>query len=166
MALGHGSSTTGLQTCALPIDSVAGRADVVAFGHAAGDLGASGTAYGSDLNRRLIHVADGIDTTDAVNKGQLDAAIAGVTAGGSGTPNAVAYDGTTQSDLTLAGTGGTAIHNVADGTADSDAVNKGQLDAGDAATLASAEGYADSGDRSEEHTSELQSLMRNSYAAV
>src|SRR3546814_1039584 len=47
-------------------------------------------------------------------------AIAGVSGGGGSTPNAVAYDGTTQSDLTLAGTGGTAIHNVADGTADSE----------------------------------------------
>src|SRR3546814_13069550 len=109
MALGHGSSTTGINSIALGSYSVAGSADVVSFGHAAGDLGASGTAYGSDLNRRLIHVADGIDTTDAVNTGQLAAALAGVTSGCSGTPHAVAYEATPPRDSRTAGTALTSI---------------------------------------------------------
>ncbi len=57
---------------------MANVAGVVSFGHSASDLDVSGSAYGSDLNARLIHVADGIDATDAVNLGQLNSAISGI----------------------------------------------------------------------------------------
>src|SRR3546814_1516718 len=91
VALGYGAYAAGDGSLALGSSSVAGSVDTVSFGHAASDLDFTGTAYGRDLNRRLIHVADGIDATDEVNKGQLEPAIAGVPAGGSGTPNAVRY---------------------------------------------------------------------------
>src|SRR3546814_18177291 len=102
VALGYGAYAAGDVSLALGSSSVAGSVDTVSFGHAASDLDFTGTAYGSDLNPRLIHVADGLVATDAVNKGQLDAAIAGVHAGGSGTPNAVSYEGTTNSARPLA----------------------------------------------------------------
>ncbi|MEZ0472592.1 YadA-like family protein [Luteimonas salinilitoris] len=60
--------------------------------------------------------------------------------GGSG---GIAYDDDGKSALTLEGEGGTRVRNVADGTAASDAVNKRQMDAGDAAALDSARDYAD-----------------------
>ena len=52
---------------------VAGEAGVVSFGHATGDLDVFGVSYGSDLDARLIHVAAGVDDTDAVNVAQLKA---------------------------------------------------------------------------------------------
>lgn len=56
---------------------------------------------------------------------------------------AVHYDGADKSNVTLEGASGTAIHNVATGEAPMDAANVGQVNAGDAATLASANGYTD-----------------------
>ncbi len=57
----------------------------------------------------------------------LDAVSANSTGGGS--ENAVEYDGDDKSTVTLDGKGGTTITNVADGSADSDAVNFKQLSA-------------------------------------
>jgi autotransporter adhesin len=62
---------------------------------------------------------------------------------GGGDPNAVAYDDEAGSTLTLKGESGTRVANVADGVDATDAVNKGQMDAGDTATLASAHTYTD-----------------------
>ena len=83
-ASGNYSSAFGFQSQALQANStalgyraVANVAGVVSFGHSASDLNIFGVAYGSDLNARLIHVADGVDATDAVNLGQLNTAIAG-----------------------------------------------------------------------------------------
>jgi autotransporter adhesin len=45
--------------------------------------------------------------------------------------------------MTLKGANGTTISNVADGVAATDAVNKGQMDAGDASTLQSSKTYTD-----------------------
>src|SRR3546814_11705559 len=70
VALGYGAYAAGDGSLALGASSVAGSADTVSFGHAASDLDFTGTAYGSDLNRRLLHVADGIDATDAVKIGR------------------------------------------------------------------------------------------------
>lgn len=58
--------------------------------------------------------------------------------------NAVHYDAGATGSVTLAGTDGTQVKNVADGTAPTDAVNKRQVDAGDAATLRAANTYTDS----------------------
>jgi hypothetical protein len=60
-----------------------------------------------------------------------------------GGPRVVTYDDDTQGTLTLKGANGTTIANVADGVAATDAVNKRQMDAGDASTLQSANTYTD-----------------------
>ena len=53
------------------------------------------------------------------------------------------YDDASKTRLTLDGPGGTVIANVADGVAPGEAVNRGQLDRGDAQTLSSARAYTD-----------------------
>src|SRR3546814_3884731 len=91
-------------------------------------------------------LAAGTEDTDAVNKSQLDEVAGSV---GELTDTVVQYDDEDKDTVTLAGEEGTAIGNVAAGSVSAtsmDAINGGQL-------------Y-----RSEEHTSELQSLMRISYA--
>ncbi|WP_165967331.1 YadA-like family protein [Luteimonas aestuarii] len=60
-----------------------------------------------------------------------------------GGPRSVVYDNDGRDVLTLAGENGTTIANVADGVAATDAVNVRQMQAGDAATLASASTYTD-----------------------
>lgn len=60
--------------------------------------------------------------------------------------NGVQYDDASHATATLDGANGTQVKNVADGVDAQDAVNKGQMDAGDAATLAAANAYADAGD--------------------
>ena len=62
---------------------------------------------------------------------------------GPGNPLSVGYDDATRDTLTLEGADGTVIQNVADGVVASDAVNLGQLQAGDAETLASANTHTD-----------------------
>nr|WP_255581192.1 YadA-like family protein [Caballeronia sp. dw_276] len=83
-------------------------------------------------NGTQIHkVAAGTADQDAVNVKQLTDAGAIVDSTGAVTNAFVAYDGSTKDSVTLKGTDGTQIHNVAAGTADKDAVNVKQLtDAG------------------------------------
>lgn len=59
------------------------------------------------------------------------------------TGDGIAYDGDAKTSLTLAGANGTQIRNLANGVATTDAATKGQVDAADAATLASANNYTD-----------------------
>src|SRR3546814_6275116 len=57
---------------AIGSDSVASDADTVSFGHLATDEDEiNGAPYGSDLQRRLVNVADGIGDHDAATVGQL-----------------------------------------------------------------------------------------------
>lgn len=63
-----------------------------------------------------------------------------------GGPRSLAYDDDNRDVLTLAGATGTRIANVANGVEATDAVNLQQMQAGDAATLTSAQDYADAGD--------------------
>ena len=56
------------------------------------------------------------------------------------------YDNDSTASVTLAGSDGTRVSNLADGVDVADAVNKGQLDTGDASTLAAAQVHADEGD--------------------
>ena len=63
-----------------------------------------------------------------------------------GGPRSVVYDSDERDVLTLAGSNGTRIANVDDALDATDAVNLGQMQTGDAATLASARNYADAGD--------------------
>lgn len=60
--------------------------------------------------------------------------------------NAVHYDGSSGKSVTLKGSGGTTIHNVAAGTATTDAANVGQVQAVAASTLSEAESYSEQGD--------------------
>ncbi|MEQ7873910.1 YadA-like family protein [Sphingomonas sp. ASV193] len=102
--------------------------DVTLVGAAAGGVG-------------LHNVADGVigaGSTDAVNGGQLYEAILGAN------PNAVLYDDSSHTAITLnSGGAATTIHNVAAGTAATDAVNVGQLNAVSMTTLNSANSYTD-----------------------
>ncbi len=214
-------------------DSIASEADTVSFGHLATDLDFSGTPFGSDLQRRLVNVADGIADHDAATVGQLGSFVAALGGGagfsggvftapsytiqgtsygdvgaafaavdtrlgelqdsidaipagpqgpagpagpqgpegpqgptgpqgpegpqgptgpqgpegpagpGGGSALAVEYDDAGSGTVTLGGANGTVVSNVADGVAAGDAVNKGQMDAGDATTLQSANTYTD-----------------------
>ncbi|MET0582870.1 MAG: YadA-like family protein, partial [Pseudoxanthomonas sp.] len=60
-----------------------------------------------------------------------------------GGPRSVVYDADDQTTLTLGGANGTRVSNVADGVVASDAANLGQVQSGDADTLASANVYTD-----------------------
>lgn len=225
---------------AIGSDSVASEADTVSFGHLATDEDElNGGTYGSDLQRRLINVADGIGDHDAATVGQLGSFVAALGGGagfsggvftapsftiqgssydnvgaafaavdlrldslqgsidaipagpqgpvgpqgpqgpqgptgpegpqgpegptgptgpegpqgpegpagpGTGSQLAVEYDDADNAAITLGGSDGTVISNVADGMATGDAVNRGQLDATAAGTLGSANAHADAGD--------------------
>ncbi|WP_456318984.1 YadA-like family protein [Acinetobacter nosocomialis] len=100
--------------------------------------GPSMTTSGINAGNKVItNVAAGVNTTDAVNKGQLDSAITSINNNvGALANSAVQYDknsdGTVNKDsITLAGgANGTTIKNVANGTVaegSKDAVNGGQL---------------------------------------
>ncbi|WP_171260443.1 YadA-like family protein, partial [Acinetobacter baumannii] len=78
--------------------------------------------------KRVTNVADAVESTDAVNKGQLDDVAAQQ---GALDNSAVKYDASDKSKITLQGKTGTTITNLKDGVADSDAVNVSQLKAVD-----------------------------------
>ena len=75
----------------------------------------------------LSNVANGSADRDAVNIAQLKAAGLNVDTGGNVTNAFVAYDDATKSTISLRGANGTRITNLAAGTANTDAVNAGQL---------------------------------------
>ena len=119
MALGAGSSASAINAVAIGYNSVADRANAVSVGS-------------SSQQNQIINVAAGTQNTDAVNLGQMNAAIASVAGGGS--PNAVVYDTSAHTSVTLGGAAGAAgapvkLANVADGVANQDAVNVEQIKA-------------------------------------
>ncbi len=76
VALGSGATVSAANSVAIGADSVANR-DVAALGLPANVVGT--VSFGTvDNERQLVNVAAGTAATDAVNKGQLDSAIAGV----------------------------------------------------------------------------------------
>jgi trimeric autotransporter adhesin len=85
--------------------------------------------------RKLTGVANGTvsaDSLDAVNGSQLYAIGQSVTNIAGQVQDAVMYDSSAHDSVTLGGSGATssvAIHNVSAGTADTDAVNVGQMNA-------------------------------------
>ncbi|WP_031359495.1 YadA-like family protein, partial [Caballeronia sordidicola] len=92
--------------------------------HASVTFGGTGAAVA------LKNVAAGKDTTDAVNMGQLTAMGAKFDSTGQMTNAFVAYDSAAKTSVSLGnGTAGVQIHQVAAGTADTDAVNFKQLNA-------------------------------------
>jgi autotransporter adhesin len=111
--VGQSAQATASNSVALGSGSVANQANTVSVGT-------------SSSQRRITNVAAGTAATDAVNKSQLDAVAAQA---GQTDASAVKYDGADKRAVTFAGPTGTTLHNVAAGTAATDAVNKGQLDA-------------------------------------
>ncbi|MDP5008241.1 MAG: YadA-like family protein [Glaciimonas sp.] len=84
------------------------------------------------ITRQITNVKAGTEDNDAVNLGQMNEAIDKV---GDGIANAVKYDDASKQKMTLEGSGGSVIDNLANGKLAADskqAVNGGQLyDAGD-----------------------------------
>jgi autotransporter adhesin len=114
VAMGNGADASADNSVAIGAGSVADRANTVSVG-------------GAGNERQITNVAAGTATTDAVNVGQLNSAIDSTTKG------TVRYDthadgSIDYSSVTLGGgTGDTTIHNVAAGTAPTDAANVGQV---------------------------------------
>ena len=134
-----------------------GLTNAVAIGSGATASESNTVSIGNTTTqRRLVNLMAGTKATDAVNVSQLNdlntllggstisngqwgekftvdgteynsVADAISSLGGGGSENAVEYDGDDKSTVTLGGTNGTKITNVADGSADSDAVNFKQL---------------------------------------
>ncbi|QUP56400.1 hypothetical protein GO998_22175 (plasmid) [Ralstonia syzygii] len=122
MAMGGNARAMAGNAVALGAGSVADRANTVSVG-----------SVGKE--RQITNVASGTADTDAVNVAQMKAA--GIINGNGKANAAVTYgtkaDGSTDyGNVTLGGgnaSAGTAIHNVAAGTADTDAVNVRQMNA-------------------------------------
>ncbi|PTN54939.1 ESPR-type extended signal peptide-containing protein [Stenotrophomonas panacihumi] len=126
IAIGPQATATAANSVALGAGAVADRANAVSVGSAGNE-------------RQVINVADGTAATDAVNLRQLQASQAGT----------VRYDTvnntTNYGSLTLGqGNTMTQVHNVANGTADNDAVNLGQLKSGMADAMDWSKNYTDS----------------------
>ena len=85
-------------------------------------------------------------TIQGVGYDNVGAALAAIDGWMTSNAHGVQYDDASHATATLDGASGTQVKNVADGVDPMDAVNKGQLDAGDAATLDAAQQYADAGD--------------------
>jgi autotransporter adhesin len=104
-----------------------GSTDGVKYDSTAHDLVTFGTA-GKAVT--LSNVAQGVKGTDAVNVDQLTAAGLAIGTDGKPTNSFVAYDAGGTTSITLGtGTTGAQIHNLVAGTADTDAINLGQLNA-------------------------------------
>lgn len=155
LALGANASVLGTNSIAVGAGSLVteDEADVFSIGN-------------DTTTRRITHVTAGTADTDAVNFKQLkdsaastlssaqsyvDDKLANFTGGGSSAPAAgsVVYDtkdgATDYTSVTLGdGKGGaTTLHNVAAGTADTDAVNVKQMEDADKTAIASANSYTD-----------------------
>src|SRR3546814_10092802 len=84
MRISDWSSDVCSSDLAIGSDSVASEADTVSFGHLATDEDEfTGGTYGSDLQRRLVNVADGIGDHDAATMGQLGSVVAALGGGAS-----------------------------------------------------------------------------------
>ncbi|MFM0341049.1 YadA-like family protein [Paraburkholderia fungorum] len=120
MALGAGATATNIGSVALGAGSVTDRDNSISVGS-------------SSAQRQIVNVAAGTAATDAVNVKQLNDAIASSGGSGGGTPNAVAYDTSLRTKVTLGGSSASpavALTNVAAGqitSSSTDAVNGTQL---------------------------------------
>jgi len=133
-AVGVQAYTPANDAVALGSGSVANQANTVSVGN---DGSGSYVAYDANGNaytiqnqantRRIVNLAAGQADTDAANVGQLRSAGIRIDTGGNVTNALVAYDDTSRAQVTLGGSGGTRITNLAAGAADLDAVNVGQL---------------------------------------
>ncbi len=211
IALGSDSAATGPQSIALGYGAQATGAGSVAIGMYSVAVENNTVSVGSPVDtRRIVNVADGIDSNDAVNVEQLTPALAtfgggatfnggvfttpsyvltapgaagtynnvgsallaldnglnavnslvgnipagpqgpagpagpqGPAGTGSSDPLAVNYDSSSKTSVTLAGADGTQIHNLAAGSASTDAANVGQVQAAQQAAVSTADDYTD-----------------------
>ena len=98
-AIGSNAFAAGSGSVAIGYASKATDSNVVSLGHSKTDTDNSGTAYGSDLSRRLIHVADGQSATDAATVGQT--ATLGSTNGSVKITKSTNTNGSTNYDLAI-----------------------------------------------------------------
>src|SRR3546814_10794118 len=125
-ALGAFSYARATDSVAIGSRAVANEYQVVSFGHAAGDAQPGGGTYATDLNRRLSHVAAGVNDTDAVNVAQLNASLA---AAGGSPYFAVDDSSDTTAALALGGSTAVGVSSAADGESTAigfDSVAKGE----------------------------------------
>lgn len=171
IAVGAGANATGDRTMALGANALASANFSVALGNGSVADRVMAVSVGNATNQRqIINVAAGTQATDAVNLGQMNAAIAAVAGGGSAadfTPVASAFGGgASYSGGTFTGPsytlGGSSFGNVGDaltflfqeigsgGGGGTGGLDEAQVqaiaDAGDATTLAAANSHADAGD--------------------
>ena len=151
VAVGNGANASADNSVAIGSGSLADRANTVSVGSAGNE-------------RQITNVAAGSAATDAVNLGQMQASINNSTAG------TVRYDtntdgSTNYSSVTLGNSNnGTAIHNVAAGTATTDAANVGQLNAGIQQAQNWAQNYTDQ--RYNQLNGQIQSVNNRANAGI
>ncbi|MDP9651218.1 ESPR-type extended signal peptide-containing protein, partial [Paraburkholderia caledonica] len=126
------SSVIGAESVAIGGQAIASADNSVAIGSNSLADRANAVSIGSTTSQRqIINVAAGTQNNDAVNLGQMTAAINAAAGGGS--PDAVVYDSSAHTKLTLGGTAATTavgLTNVAAGqviSGSKDAVNGSQL---------------------------------------
>ena len=126
------SSVIGAESVAIGGQAIASADNSVAIGSNSLADRANAVSIGSSTTQRqIINVAAGTQNNDAVNLGQMTAAINAAAGGGS--PDAVVYDSSAHTKLTLGGTAATTavgLTNVAAGqviSGSTDAVNGSQL---------------------------------------
>jgi len=131
IAIGTNSSATAANSVALGNESIADRG--ASTGYTAPFLTGSYSSVGTvsvgapGSLRQITNVAPGTEATDAATVGQVQGAIDALQVD---LGNGVQYDGAAQTSVTLAGTGGTTVSNLADGTVSAgstEAVNGSQL---------------------------------------
>src|SRR6185312_7531387 len=136
LALGNSSTASGNQSTAVGTSSTASGTGSTAIGEGAQATGDNTVAVGSAGNeRKITNVAAGTASTDAVNVSQLKQAQAG------GVQYDTHSDGSTDYNSITLNPGGdspTVIHNVGTGTANTDAVNVGQMNTAIAGAVTSA----------------------------
>jgi autotransporter adhesin len=156
VALGAGANASGTNSVALGFGSVANRGNAVSVGTTGSERQIINVAAGAQATdavnvSQLLGVTAALGAGTSVNSttgavtapsyningktyNDVGSALAALSAS-SGTPNAVLYDNSSHTSVTLGGSGSTAmvaLHNVAAGTAPPDAVNLSQLTAEDA----------------------------------
>lgn len=131
VALGNGASATGAASVALGAGSVAARGPLTGYaavGVATPQSSAGEVSVGAPgAERQITNVAAGTAASDAATVGQVTGVAAQLTALGT---TAVQYDDATRARVTLGGSGGTTITNLAAGTlspTSTDAINGSQL---------------------------------------
>ncbi|SIT45757.1 YadA domain-containing protein [Paraburkholderia ribeironis] len=105
VAIGGAASATAANSVALGTNSVADRVNTVSVGAAGAE-------------RQIVNVANGTNSTDAVNVSQLEALGANIGGDGSVTNSFVSYDDAAKNKVTLGGVGATVpvlLGNLADG---------------------------------------------------